>query len=323
MTNEIKNIKKIELHIHLDGSVQIGTIKKLTNEKEEVIKSKMMVDFDCRDLTKYLEKFNYPIEFLQTKENLKIISKGVADYLESQNVIYAEIRFAPMKHTEKGLNYDEIIESVIEGLNENKNVKTKLILCMMRGAKYEDNEQTLLACYKYLKKGVCALDLAGDENNYPIDEYLPLFKKANELKIPFTIHAGEQGNTSEIYKAINIGARRIGHGIASLKDNDLLKIIKEKNIILEICPRSNIQTNPTIKYETHPIKELYNLGVKTTINTDNPTISNITLNEEYENLLKVGFSINDLKIMNSYSLESAFLNENEKEELKNLLNNVN
>ena len=317
MKEAIEKLKKIELHLHLDGSVELDTISSIKKEKIEDLKNKMIANEKCNNLTEYLDKFEIPIECMQTKENLTIIAKDLADYLESQNIIYAEIRFAPMFHTKEGLTYDEIIESVLKGLNENKKVKTNIILCMMRGMPKENNLKTIDLAYKYLNKGVCGIDLAGDEDKYRLSEYCDLFKIISEKNIPFTIHAGENTNCKEVKLAIKLGAKRIGHGIYAYESKIIQKRLKRKNILLEICPTSNIQTNSIKEYKNHPINYFYKNGLNVCINTDNKTVSNISLNEEYFKLYtNFNFNIEDFKKMNINALESSFLSEEEKKELK-------
>jgi len=316
MINEIKKLKKVELHLHLDGSVSIPILQKISKKPEKELKKEMIANDKCKNLSEYLTKFDLPINYMQTKENLKIISKELVDYLEKENVIYAEIRFAPMFHTKENLTYEEVVEAVLEGLNSNKNVKTNLILCMMRGFSKEDNIKTIEIASKYLNKGVCAIDLAGAEDKYPLENYLELFEIANNKQIPFTIHAGENGSYKEIEKAINIGATRIGHGIHAIENEYIQDKIKEKNILLEICPTSNVQTNSIDEYKNNPIKKFYEKGIKVCINTDNKTVSNISLNEEYLKLYNTfNFTIEDFNKMNKYAIEKSFLTEKEKEEL--------
>lgn len=316
MKEEIRKLKKIELHLHLDGCVSIDTIHNLTNIEIDKLKKEMVADDKCENLTDYLTKFDFPISYMQTKENLRKIANDLVNYLEKENVIYAEIRFAPIFHTKKGLSLEEIIESVLEGLRINKNIKTNLILCMMRNLSFEDNLKTLELASKYLSNGVCAIDLAGDENKYPLDNYLKLFEIAKDKNIPFTIHAGENGNFKEVEKAINIGASRIGHGIRAITSKETQQLIKEKDILLEICPTSNTQTNAIDLYENHPIYKFYKDNLKVCINTDNKTVSNITLTDEYLKLYQYfEFTKEDFIKMNKYAIEKAFINEIEKDEL--------
>lgn len=316
MIEDIKKLKKIELHIHLDGSVSLDTISKITGNKKDEIFHLMVANDKLENLSEYLTKFDLPIKCMQTKENLKLISKELVDYLEKENVIYAEVRFAPIFHTKGNLTLESIVESVLEGLRSNNNVKTNLILCMMRGMEYEDNIKVIEVAEKYLGKGVCALDLAGAEDRYPLKDYINLFNVAKEKNVPFIIHAGENGGYKEVELAIDIGAKRIGHGIHSYENLDFLNELKNKDILLEICPTSNIQTNAIDEYKNHPIYNFYKKGIKVCINTDNKTVSNISLNEEYIKLYNTfNFDINDFKIMNLNALKYSFLSEKEKDQI--------
>ena len=320
MNDKIKEIKKIELHLHLDGSVELNTISKMTKENIEILKHKMVAPSKCKNLSEYLTKFDMPIEFLQTKENLTMIADELVKYLESQNIIYAEIRFAPMFHTKKGLSYEDVVLAVLEGLNTNKKIKTNLILCMMRGMPKENNLKTIDIAYKYLNKGVCGIDLAGAEDRYLLSEYTDLFEIISKKNIPFTIHAGENGSYKEIELAIKLGARRIGHGIHAYESEEIQKMLRDNNVLLEICPTSNVQTNSISEYENHPIYNFYKNDLKVCINTDNKTVSNITLNDEYMKLYNsFNFSIEDFKKMNIYAANSAFLSDEDKEKLINII----
>ena len=275
----------------------------------------MVAQNKCHDLGEYLTKFDFPISLMQTKENLTIIAKDLVDRLERNNVIYAEIRFAPILHTKNGLTYEEVIEAVIKGLRKNKNVKTNLILCLLRGKEKKENLKTIEVASKYLGKGVCALDLAGDEKRYKLTEYLDLFKIIKDKNIPFTIPAGEV-DYEDIPVAINLGAKRLGHGVKAIDSPELIKLIKEKNILLEICPTSNIQTNAFLTYKEHPILKLYKDNINISINTDNMTVSNIDLNKEYLNLVNTfNFSLEDFRKINKNAVNYAFLSSLEKIEL--------
>ena len=300
-------MKKIELHLHLDGSVRFETLKEFN---KNMIKSDIVCDKNC-DLEKYLSKFELPNEFMQTKENLTRVAKELAEDLKKDDVIYAEVRFAPMLHT-KQLSLEEVVEAVLIGLKSEK-VKINLILCMMRNSSLEENKKIINLTYKYLNKGVVGIDLAGDEKKYKTAKFKELFDLINKMNIPFTIHAGEADGVDSILSAIKFGAKRIGHGVRCIDDENVIDMIKEKNITLEICPTSNIDTNIFKEYKDHPKKELYDKGILITINTDNRTVSDITLTEEYNKLIaNFNFTLEDLKKMNVNAINSAFLSEEEK-----------
>ena len=306
--NMLREIPKVELHVHLDGSVRYETLKEFKNiTKEDVMCN------NCKNLEEYLTKFNLPIEIMQSKEVLTRVAKELVEDLKKDNVIYAEVRFAPILHT-KNLSLEEVVESVLEGLKD-KDLKVNLILCMMRNSSFIENKKIIDLTFKYLNKGVVGIDLAGDEKNYKTKNFKDLFKIINDLKIPFTIHAGEADGIDSILSAIKFNAKRIGHGVRCIEDDKVINLIKEKNITLEICPTSNVDTN-ICEYKNHPIKRLYDKGVLVTINTDNRTVSNITLSDEYEKLSKCfGFKIEDFKKMNINAINSSFLFNVEKEKL--------
>lgn len=312
-------MKKVELHLHLDGSVRPTTISELLNISIEEARKLSSVSLKENSLKDYLEKFDIPLKIMQTKENLMRISKELALDLLKDNVIYAEIRFAPNKHLENGLTLDEVITSILKGLKEVP-IKTNLILCMMRGDSYAKNLEIIKYAKKYLGKGVVGIDLAGNEALYPVNNYQELFAIARKEKIPFTIHAGEGDGALSVIKAINLGAKRIGHGVRAIESTEALNLLKEKDITLEVCPKSNLDTKMYNKLESHPIKKLLDKGVKVTINTDNRTVSNITLEETYKKLKETfHFSKEDFINMNKRAIECAFISEKEKQELLNLL----
>ena len=302
----VEDIKKVELHLHLEGSIMLETAKKLANRED--IKNDM-VAINTKDLNEYLTKFDLPLVLMQTKENIKMIAQDLVKELEKNNVIYAEIRFCPVKDN---ISMEDVIDSVLEGLKSDK-VKTNLILCMMRVFNEEKNMKIIDVASKYLNKGVVAIDLAGDENGHKLSEFVNLFELAKERNIPFTIHAGEVDDI-DIYDALNLGVTRIGHGIKS--NDEQLKIIKENNVLLEICPTSNVDTRNVIEYSRHNIYDLYKKGISISINTDNMTVSEITLNKEYEKLIdNFGFTKDELIEINKNSIKYAFISENEKAEL--------
>ena len=304
------SLKKIELHLHLDGSVSLDLASKLSGLSLKELKEKMIAPDKCFDLKDYLTRFDFPISLMQTKKNLELISQDLVNRLEKDNVIYAEIRFAPIKHIEN-LTLEEVVEAVTQGL-KNEDVKTNLILCMMRDSSYEENLKIVELAKKYLNKGVVGLDLAGAEALYKTKTFEQLFKKASKEKIPFTIHAGEVDEI-DLQDAIDLGLKRIGHGVFAIKNDNLLKQIQDKNILLEICPTSNIQTNAFNSYREHPVRLLYDKKININISTDNRTVSNTSLEREYKHLIKeCNFTKEELKEINKNSLNYAFLNPKEK-----------
>lgn len=324
MQNTIHNMKKVILHIHLDGSLRPKTIQKWLNEeglfpKFEDIQSELIIQENCSNLNEYLKKFNLPSKLLQTEERLEQASYEIFEDLSKMNVVYAEVRFAPSKHLSKGLTQDKVISAVIRGMEMAKNefnIKGNLLLCCMRGNDNEnENIETIKLAKSYLNKGVCGIDLAGAEALFSTENFANLFKLANNYNIPFTIHAGEAAGPESINTAIKFGAKRIGHGIRCIESENLMKKIKENNIVLEICPTSNIQTHAV--NGKYPLEEIYKYGIITTINTDNDTVSNTNIEKEYNWVLNnTNLTYADIIKMNTNALNSAFISEKEKEKIK-------
>lgn len=314
---KIEDLPKIELHVHLDGSLSTEMAKRISLKDDDYILNNMIAKEKCEDLNEYLTKFSFPCDLLQSKKNLELFSSELAKDLEKDNVIYAEVRFAPLKHLNEGLSPDEVVESVISGLRTSK-TKINVILCMMRNDAFSENLKVIDLAKKYLGNGVVGIDLAGAEALYPTEDFIELFNIARSKGIPFTIHAGEADGVSSINSAILCHTNRIGHGIRCIEDKDVMKTIRDNNILLEVCPTSNIQTNVVDKINNHPIKYLIENGIKVCINTDNRTVSNTTLSKEYKMLInELGLSIEDIINCNMNAIEGSFLSEEEKEYLMN------
>ena len=320
MNNEMLKKPKVELHLHLDGSVPIHVLQELSGLSYEEVFNQA-VSINDLELTDYLKRFDFINKYLQTKENLELASLSLGQELEKENVVYAEVRFAPMLHTNGGLTPEEVVEAVKLGFSKCQ-VKVNLILCMLRGMDLSFNKKTLELAKKYLNNGVVAIDLAGDEKNYPFTSYQDLFDECKNYGIPVTIHAGEV--TKRDIKDIIPYTKRIGHGIKMYDDPELMNLVKSHNILLEVCPNSNLDTNNVDDYSHHPVKKLYQSGLKISVNTDNRTVSNISLTEEYNNLVNLlDFTLDDIVKMNLNAIDYAFITEDEKEFYKKYIKELN
>jgi adenosine deaminase len=197
ISEKARKYAKVELHLHLDGSVSPDSAKQLAvlcNQKlgsDEDTLRKLSVGKNCRDLNEYLEKFAFPCSLLQSAECIELAVKNLLCELTDLGVLYSEIRFAPQKHTENGLSQEEAVKAAIDGVNKSS-AHASLILCCMRGdSNEEENLETVRVAQKYLGKGVVAIDLAGAEALYPTANFEYVFSLAKELSVPFTVHAGE------------------------------------------------------------------------------------------------------------------------------------
>ncbi|MEG1887155.1 MAG: adenosine deaminase [Oscillospiraceae bacterium] len=315
----------IDLHVHLDGSLEaeeIIDVANISNVKLPEYDAKNLRDLltvkeSCTSLGEYLEKFELPLKVLQTDEAIEQAVFLLVEKLAKQGLCYAEIRFAPQLHTKMGFSQRQIVSAAVSGLYKGINLSgmsAQLILCCMRGVEnHSENMQTVDLAAEFLNKGVCALDLAGNEADYPTECFADLFKNARKLGIPITIHAGEAAGPESVKSALKLGAVRIGHGIHSVENQDLLKELKEKKIILETCFSSNLQTKAVANPDSYPIAELIDFGIMVTINTDNMSVSDTTLKKEYKLIQKhFSFDKDTLKKLALNALSGAFISEQAK-----------
>lgn len=319
----------IDLHLHLDGSLDPGDMVRMaelagialpTADIGELGKL-LVVEPDCTNLGEYLEKFDLPLRVLQTEGALKLAVDGLLKRLAAQGLCYAEIRFAPQLHTAGGLTQGEVVRAVAAGLKEGMRdggILANLILCCMRGDDNgADNRETVRVAGEFLGRGVCAVDLAGNEAAYPTGDYADIFRDARRDGIPVILHAGEAAGADSIRKALDFGAVRIGHGIRAVEDSALLEELKDRRVVLELCYSSNLQTRAADCLEHYPLVRLMDGGIPVTVNTDNMTVSNTTLRNEYHLIQRqFGLDEEELKAIALNAAGGAFVTEQERVVLK-------
>jgi len=319
----MKSPISIDLHLHFDGSISLNCARKLAElqgialpQSDLELKRSLTVDDSCADLGEYLTKFSFPLSLLQTTGS---ITKGMlllCEELINDGTVYAEIRFAPQLHTQKGLTQDQVVQAAIVGF-EKSGLCGGLILCCMRGNDNEGkNIETVLLAKKYLQKGVLAIDLAGNEAIFSTASHTKLFELAKKNNIPFTIHAGEADGPQSVGDAIKLGASRIGHGVRSLEDKATIDALIRNNIPLELCPTSNLNTAIFADISQFPIKRFVDAGVIVTINSDNRSVSNTTSRKELD-LLKREFGLtkSEEKALLENSARAAFCSDRVKDKL--------
>jgi adenosine deaminase len=321
-------MKKIELHCHLDGSLSVETIRQLADNlgrtlpADDQLKGKLQVSPQCRDLAAYLDCFELPLSFLVTPQNFKDAVIGVLRDAAREQVIYMEIRFSPLQSDGCGLSYAQMIEAALEGLQEGSRrygVLGNLIVCGMRHRAAEENIAMLRAARNYLGEGVCAADLAGNEAAFPVLGQRAFFEEAKRLDIPFTIHAGECGSPESIRNALGLGASRIGHGIAAMKDEALMDELQRRQIPLELCPISNLQTRAVSSKEEYPFRKFMDRGLKVTINTDNRTVSSTSLGQEFAWLEKeYDLTLDEARTLTANALDASFASDDVKQKIYRL-----
>lgn len=299
----------IDLHLHLDGSLPPALVRELAQGQHFPLpgnlEAALRAPQDCRDLNEYLERFDLPLALLQTADALERAAYALCTELQAQGLDYAEVRFAPQLHTREGLTQRQAVEAVCKGVARS-GFPAPAILCCMRGADEPLNRETIATAAAYQGRGVCACDLAGAEALYPTSQYRELFAYARSLGVPYTIHAGEAAGPESIWAALEMGASRIGHGVRAREDPALVKELAQRQIPLELCFTSNVQTKAVASPADFPLREYLAQGVCCTVNTDNTTVSGTTLREEYK---KLALSPEEIKTVNRNAQKARFQKE--------------
>lgn len=319
----------IDLHLHLDGSVSPEIIIQIAQQEKiplptydaSQLSSFLVCPKQCHSLNEYLTKFTLPGLVMQSTYGLYEVTYDLIHRLHLQGIRYAEIRFAPQLHTNQGLTQKEVIEAVLRAVYQGTQdfpIRIQIILCCMRGAdNHALNLETVRLAKEFLHQGVCALDLAGAEALYPTSSFHEEFILAKQLGIPFTIHAGEADSAQSIRDAIAFGAKRIGHGIHAQEDSELMDLLATEKIGLEMCPTSNLQTKAVSSLKEYPLRTFLKKGILATINTDNTTVSQTTLSQEFALLEKeYHLTKEEKKELYQNAIEIAFLSPEEKEILR-------
>jgi len=262
---------------------------------------------------------------MQTKQDLELVTSDLFSQLKKDNVIYAEIRFAPLLHLDKGLSSYEVVK-IISKISKKESKKTGievgLILCTLRHFSEDQAMETVELVNDFKDSNVVGFDIAADEAGFPLDNHTKAFEFANNNNISCTAHAGEALGAESVLETLDkLMPKRIGHGVRSIEDPILIDRIKKQNIHLEICPTSNIVTKVYKDYLSHSVDELYKKELSVSINSDGRTISDTNLNKEYA-LLSEHFNWNDNHFLNCNinAIKASFASEKLKRELLNILN---
>ncbi len=335
----IRKVPKVELHEHLDGGLRPETIIELSAERglslpswdKDELKDWFIQGCVKKSLTLYLETFQYTTQVMQDKEALFRVAKEEIIDLAKENIVYAEIRFAPMLHTKMGLNLEEVVTTVLRGLDAGKKetgVEYGLILCAMRNESPTTSLEIAELAIAFSDRGVVGFDLAGDECGHPAKKHIEAFNYIRSKNFNITIHAGEAFGLESIWQAIQIcHADRIGHGTRLVEDmtiengeiikmGSLANYVEDKRIPLEMCLTSNVGTGAVLSYEDHPFPLFFRNHFRVFLCSDNRLMSDTNLTKEMSIAVeKYGFDLKDLEKVTINAMKSAFIHHNEKLEL--------
>ncbi|MEV0281641.1 adenosine deaminase [Streptomyces sp. NPDC050610] len=332
---QIRRAPKVLLHDHLDGGLRPGTLIDLAREAgydglpdgdADKLGTLIRQAADSGSLERYLENFAHTCAVMQTRDALVRVAAECAEDLAADGVVYAEVRYAPEQHLERGLTLDEVVKAVNEGFREGERrakanghrIRVGALLTAMRHAARALEIAELANRYRDL--GVAGFDIAGAEAGFPPTRHLDAFEYLKRENNHFTIHAGEAFGLPSIWQALQwCGADRLGHGVRIIDDIEvaedgtvklgrLASYVRDKRIPLELCPSSNLQTGAAASYAEHPIGLLRRLRFRATVNTDNRLMSGTSMSREFEKLVEAfSYTLDDMEWFTVNAMKSAFI----------------
>ncbi|NJN94397.1 MAG: adenosine deaminase [Anaerolineales bacterium] len=322
-------LPKIDLHRHLEGSLRLSTLAEIAQEHavdlptwslEQLRPLVQVVDGDPYDFQGFLNKFKLLRRFYSSREAvLRVTSEAIAD-AAADNVRYLELRFNPVAlgHNQ-GFSFEDVTDWVIQATHEAQEKHDIQVRLIVQIGRHEPQYAQRLAeiAVSRQQQGIVALDLAGDEITYSAAKFAKVFQWAKGQGLHITVHAAEAGPATNIIEAIrDLGAERIGHGVQARRNDKVIELLRSERITLEMCPTSNLQTGLIPRLSQHPLFAFHQLGIPVTINTDDPSISNTTLTDEFVVANRgIGVPFRELRQMTLNAAEAAFLPDPDKKDL--------
>ncbi len=328
-TIDVTLMPKIDLHRHFEGSLRLSTLLEIAREYEldlpvtdlEDLRPFVQVTDDPPDHELFLSKFEVLRHFYRSPEIIhRLVYEAVADAAED-NVQYLELRFSPQALSRvRGFSLAEVTDWVIDAVQEasqDYQIQVGLIVTMVRHDPLEQARQVAQVAFDRHEKGIVGLDLAGNEVKFPSAPFAPIFAEAKQLGMGITVHAGEWSSALGVRDAVlNLHADRIGHGVRTIENSQVLRLVKERDVAFEVCLTSNLQTGVVRRVSHHPLVDMLDLGLAATLNTDDPTVSNCVLSDEYHIAIdELNLSYADLRLMTLNAARAAFLPEAERRQL--------
>lgn len=315
----IRKMPKAELHCHLDGSLRPSTLFALSvtaglslpAATAQGLGDWMRVD-DAQNLADYLARFEVTLAVMQDEQSLERIAYELVLDAALDGVRYLEVRFCPALNTRAGLPVNRVVSAVLRGLDRGEGESgtvARAIICALRSLPAPHALTMAELAVEFKDKGVVAFDLAGGEAGNPAHEHAAAFALARAGDLAVTVHAGEGEGAHSIREAVHrCSADRIGHGTRLFEDPSLEAYIVDRQIPLEVCPTSNVQTRVARTFAEHPMARYVRLGAVVTINTDNRLMSGVSLTDEYVRCAThLGYDLPMLGRLSLAAFDAAFL----------------
>jgi len=327
--NQYFSLPKVELHRHLEGSLRLTTMLDIANQHGVTVPESMfklsglvqVQDQDPLTFTNFLDKFKTLRLFYKSPDVIHRVTREAVEDAAKDNIRYLELRFTPVALSRaEGFPLHDVMDWVItsaQAAAKESKIKVGLIASVNRHESPDLAEQVAWLAAEHMKDGLVGIDLAGNEAEFKTDPFHGIFKEAKQTGLHLTIHAGEWGPAANVRDALeNLNAERIGHGVRVMEDESIVALARERGVAFEVCVTSNYQSGVVKSLPEHPLPRMMAAGLNVTVNTDDPSISRITLSHEYQHVcedLKVPFETLKQSVINA--AQASFLNEADKAKL--------
>lgn len=323
MENRLERLPKVELHLHLEGAIPLSAlwtlIEKYGGTSEISSLSVLSERFQFRDFSHFIDTWVWKNKFLREYDDFTFIASAVAEDLACQNIRYVEAFYSPGDFARSGLRVQKLTEAIRKGLDRHRDrITINLIADLIRDFGPERGLEWLHEVHEVRNCGVIGIGLGGSEQQFPPEPYEKIYTLARTLGFRTTAHAGEAAGPESIWGAINVlHVDRIGHGTRAIEDPALITCLRKKRLPVEVCPISNVRTRVVPELRDHPIRKFYDEELLLSVNTDDPTMFQTSLEEEYRALMNTfSFTLDQVVHLVGMAIDASWCDETVKRRLK-------
>ncbi|MHA1962942.1 MAG: adenosine deaminase [Candidatus Thorarchaeota archaeon] len=320
----IRALPKVELHVHTLGSLQPSTLLSIIKEDgidapyntvEDIVQR-----FQYTDFVRFIEVYWEIVGYITDERHFEHITFDMLKKCSECNTRYVEASFSPRDHLQHSLDFSKMVSAINRGIDRAREmfgIETNIRIDLVRSSTQDEAMEVL----DYIERNpynIVSIDIGGNETKFPPKPFAEAYVRAREMGLHLVAHAGEAAGPQSIWDAIEfLSVERIGHGVTARDDPKLLVFLKEKQIGIEMAPISNVRTGVVKSIQDHPIREFYDKGLLVTVNSDDPSLFHTDLNNEYLQIHEhLGFSIQELFQLSMNGIETSFINDSQKIELR-------
>jgi aminodeoxyfutalosine deaminase len=294
----LSTFPKIELHVHLEGTVRPATLLEIARRNDYPLpgetEEEIAALYEFRDFAHFIEVWILTTNALQTADDFRQVVVDYAAEAAAHGAVYLEGIFSPAERARRGVRWEDMFEGYCDGADEARErhgVEVRLTPDITRGFTLEEAEETVRWAARYCGRGVLGVGLGGLEAEFPPEPYAATFERARGEGLASVPHAGEVAGPASVRGALDaLGAVRVRHGIRAVEDDALVDELRDRGLVLDVCPISNLRTGAVGSLEEHPLRRLVTAGVRCSVSTDDPAMFETDLTRDYEAASSLGLS---------------------------------